>query len=82
MKIKDLAYSNVGCFATNDGCQSDAFVETLTQTQCSLAAASFPVAYCGSCGSYNYLKSDSSMTIELCLQICAQANFTYSGIWK
>ena len=76
---KNLAYVYSGCFFAAGCGNADAFVETLSSTQCSDAAASFSMSCFSYCG-YNMVYSQTSMTVEICVQICNINGFTYSGL--
>ena len=78
---------NVGCYASTSGCYySDVFVESLTSSQASTAAASFSptmtacVGGCASCSRYAFY-STTTMTVEKCLQACITTyGFKYGGV--
>jgi hypothetical protein len=74
------AYLSVGCYAANNSCVSDVFVETLAPAQCSNALSSYPLFINASSCSYHGIGSTSGMTIEKCLQICTTNGFKYAGL--
>jgi len=79
---------SVGCYASNSFTSYiDIFSETLSAAHCDSACIDFPV----SCTSYVInsfvyygVYSNTSMTVEMCLQICTTIGFKYAGLngWK
>ena len=73
----------VGCYITKNSHWDDVFYEKLTTAQCYAAASSYSLdsAYCASNnGGYPGVGSRSSMTVEICLQICTSYAFKYAGL--
>jgi len=69
---------NVGCYSADAaGGMFDVFIETLNSSQCANAEQIYPVQ----CNPQknNGLSSSTVMTNELCLEICLNYNYTYSG---
>jgi len=74
------AFVYVGCFEAA-GCGGwDAFIETgLSSIECSNIATCISMACNSGCG-YNVIQSYTSMTVDLCVQICNTHGFTYAGL--
>ena len=70
----NLAYSKIGCYFSDNANGIAVFEETLTSSQCNSALTNFNGSICdceyGTVGSTTYfvLYSNTSMTIEKCLQ--------------
>ncbi len=76
---------SVGCYPSLSSCDnSDVFVETgLTSAQCTSAATahSMSVRSVSLCGIACQVFSSTSMTVEICLQICVTTyGYSYAGI--
>ncbi len=68
---------------TSIGCYKNGFSgEGLTQAQCKKAVLSYvgKNLYCTQTDSIYAITSFSSLTIELCLQICTENGFIYAGL--
>ena len=80
---KCQAYTSVGCYASSNICNwSDVFVEKgISSTQCSnfISIVSEMECFKGKC-EYQWVRSNSSMTVEKCLQMCVSNGFKYAGI--
>jgi len=76
------AYVSVGCYATQNSCGNDVFVEYgISDAQCTNAQSTLPGVSCDpNLCSYYGVDSVSIMTIELCLQVCNSNGFTYAGL--
>jgi hypothetical protein len=79
LSIKKLDYFSIGCYAAENSCGIDVFVETLTSTQCSNSANGLSMT-CYKCGSYYLIGSSSGMTIEICLVMCNTNGFVFAGL--
>ena len=79
------AYRSIGCYSA--GVASQTFVESLSSTQCQIAASAYGLScYTNPSGggtSYEVWSSGSTkMTIDLCLQICSTyGGFTYGALF-
>ena len=72
---------SIGCYKCQDTCGYDVFVETITPTQCTNAELTYPVLCDSLCSTgYNAVSSNTSMTIEICLQMCITFGFKYAGL--
>jgi hypothetical protein len=60
---------------------TDVFVETLSFTQSQNAAAAYSMYVYSGC-SYYQIYSFTSMTVDICVQICAGYGFNYAGLEK
>jgi hypothetical protein len=79
-----IAYISVGCFGSFTCNNTDVFSETgLTSDQCFNTVAGLTSMYCYAsiCGS-QMAYSNTSMTVEICLHICALNGFYYAGLQK
>ena len=72
------AYTSVGCYFSDLSCTSTGnyvFADSgLTSAQCSNAVLTYTTGQCGSCAGYNWLYLASTMTMEICAQICCSTN--------
>ena len=81
---------SVGCYGSSSNCHyTDIFVESLTASQASAAAAAFPqptyscTGICATCSRNSLYTSLSAtiMTVENCLKSCITTySFKYGGI--
>ena len=74
-----LAYIYVGCYGTTDSCTQEVFTTAITLAQMNNASASFGLKAYTSCPT-DYGVYSNNMTVELCLKICTNFNYTYAGL--
>ncbi len=73
---------SVGCYPSLSCSNADVFVETgLSLAQCKSEAATYSMSVMSLCSTVCQVYSATSMTIEICLQICVtKYGYKYAGI--
>jgi len=81
-KIIYIQYNNIS-YSTGIHTYSTTFVESLSSTQCNSAASAYGITCYFNVSFQKYSVMSSSMTVELCLQVCSSyGGFTFGALNK